>query len=187
MGAPRRNRRKYDKPKKIWDLKRIKKDRELIRAYGLKNMKELWKVQSFLSKTRGNVRLLLSGAADANGNAVEKNIVAYLSKRGMLNAENPSLENILDMTEKDFLERRLQTVVFRHGLARSMKQARQLITHGFIAINGRKLTRPSYVVSKEEEKMVGYYKPIDISPPVQKEANDKADKEEESKEKVEGA
>ncbi len=168
MGAPRKNRRKFEKPKRIWDLNRIKKDRALIKAYGLKNMKELWKVQSFLSRTRGNVRLLLSGAADASSSKVEKNIIAYLSRKGMLTSESPSLESILDMTEKDVLERRLQTIVFRHGLARTIKQARQLITHGFIAINGKKLTRPSYIVSKEEENMVGYYKPIDITPPAQK-------------------
>jgi small subunit ribosomal protein S4 len=55
------------------------------------------------------------------------------------------------------LERRLQTLVYRLGLAKTIKQARQLITHGHIAIDGRRVTAPSYIVEKEEESKIGYY------------------------------
>ncbi|MEM3827260.1 MAG: S4 domain-containing protein, partial [Candidatus Micrarchaeaceae archaeon] len=40
---------------------------------------------------------------------------------------------------------------------------RQLVTHGYIAINGRKVTIPGYMVSTGEEAGVGYYKNIDIN------------------------
>jgi ribosomal protein S4 len=51
----------------------------------------------------------------------------------------------------------------KKGMARTARQARQLITHGFIAVKGRKVTIPSYRVTADEEKYVAYYKPIDIS------------------------
>lgn len=49
------------------------------------------------------------------------------------------------------LERRLDNVVFRLGFAQSRRQSRQLIRHGHIAVNGRKVNIPSYQVSVGEE------------------------------------
>lgn len=161
MGAPRRNRRKFEKPKDRWNLARIKSDGELIEQYGLKNMKELWKVQSEISRIRGNARKLLSGASQEGG-AMEK-IVGRLSKLGVT-TENATLDDLLDLKENALLERRLQTLVFRKGLARSISQARQLTVHGFIAIGGKKVNRPGYMVDSQTEKSIGYYKPIDITP-----------------------
>jgi len=54
------------------------------------------------------------------------------------------------------LGRRLQTLVRLKGMAVSHKQARQLITHGHIAIGGQKITIPSYPVSREEEEDLVY-------------------------------
>ncbi|TSC91992.1 MAG: small subunit ribosomal protein S4 [Parcubacteria group bacterium Licking1014_17] len=44
------------------------------------------------------------------------------------------------------LERRLDNVVYRTGLAQSRDQARQLVNHGHITVNGRKVSIPSYKV-----------------------------------------
>ncbi len=161
MGAPRRNRRTYQKPKDIWNLQRIHEDNVLKDEYGLKNMKELWKVQSRISGIRGTVRGLLSGRA--SNPLIEKNILSSLSRYGIISSTS-TLDNVLDLKGNAFLERRLQSVVFRKGLARSMRQARQLIVHGFISINGCKVNRPGYMVSPDEENYIGYYKPIDIEP-----------------------
>ncbi|MCL5101933.1 MAG: 30S ribosomal protein S4 [Candidatus Marsarchaeota archaeon] len=161
MGAPKRNRKKFDKPKDIWNLARINADNALIKEYGLKNMSELWKVQSELSRIRGNVRLLLSGSAGM-GN-VEQALKARLVKLGIIDKDTP-LEKLLELNEKMILDRRLESVVYRRGMARSMKQARQLITHGFISINGQKFTIPGYLVKAEEENKIGYYKNIEIAP-----------------------
>lgn len=49
------------------------------------------------------------------------------------------------------LERRLDNVVYRIGLAASRRQARQLVRHGHVAVNGRKVDIPSYEVSVGEE------------------------------------
>ena len=49
------------------------------------------------------------------------------------------------------LERRLDSVVLRLGFGMSRRQARQLVRHGHIAVNGRKVNIPSYQVSVGEE------------------------------------
>ena len=50
-------------------------------------------------------------------------------------------ENLLSI-----LERRLDNVVYRIGLADSRKEARQLVTHGHFRLNGKKVTIPSLIV-----------------------------------------
>jgi len=162
MGAPRRNRRKYEKPQAMWNVVRIKADNELISAYGLKNMKELWKVQTELSRLRSNVRQMLSGTSKTG--IVQEAMMSRLKRLGVVSGDVMP-ETLLELKENVLLERRLQSIVFRKGLARSMKQARQLITHGFIAVNGVKINRPGYMVKVEEEHKIGYYKPIDIEQP----------------------
>jgi small subunit ribosomal protein S4 len=49
------------------------------------------------------------------------------------------------------LERRLDNVIYRLGFAISRRQARQLVRHGHVAVNGRKVNIPSYQVAVGEE------------------------------------
>src|SRR5580693_1098453 len=49
------------------------------------------------------------------------------------------------------LERRLDTVVYRLGFGMSRRQARQLVRHGHVHVNGHKVNIPSYQVSVGEE------------------------------------
>jgi small subunit ribosomal protein S4 len=60
------------------------------------------------------------------------------------------------LTIDDILERRLQTIVFRKGLTKTVYQARQLITHGHIAIGNKRVTVPSYIVTKTDENQMNY-------------------------------
>jgi len=79
-----------------------------------------------------------------------------LKRYGLLK-DDAGLDDILSLEVNDFLERRLQTQVYKQGLANTIKQARQFIVHGHISVGGRKVTIPSYMVSKEEEMMLDYY------------------------------
>ena len=54
-------------------------------------------------------------------------------------------ENLLKL-----LERRLDNVVFRLGMAASRREGRQMITHGHVQVNGRKVSIPSYIVKVGE-------------------------------------
>jgi small subunit ribosomal protein S4 len=60
--------------------------------------------------------------------------------------QGPTGENLIVM-----LERRLDNAIYRMGLAGSRAQARQLVRHGHVLINGRKVDIPSYLVSVGEE------------------------------------
>jgi small subunit ribosomal protein S4 len=82
-------------------------------------------------------------------------LLQRLSRWGIL-APNSSLESILALDLKSILERRLQTQIFKKGLASTLLQARQFITHSHVAINGKKVTIPSYLVYKEEEEKISF-------------------------------
>jgi small subunit ribosomal protein S4 len=167
MGDPRRCKNKAARPKKLWDKARIEEESRLKKEYGLKNMRELWIAAAELKKVRTQARNLLSLTKEERAEKEQK-LMAKLNRLGIL-PEHAELEDVLSISVKDFLERRLQTVVFRKGLAKTIKQSRQLITHGFIAIDGRRVDVPSYLVRKEEEDKISYYKPITISPSAQEE------------------
>jgi len=51
----------------------------------------------------------------------------------------------------ELLERRLDNVVYRSGLARSRPHARQMVSHGLIKVNGGKVTVPSFSVEKGDK------------------------------------
>ena len=85
----------------------------------------------------------------------ENELLTRLKKLGILQ-ETAVLDNVLDLTIEDILERRLQTIVFRKGLTRTIFQSRQLITHGHVTINNRRVTIPGYIVPKEEEAQITY-------------------------------
>ncbi|MDK2782158.1 MAG: small subunit ribosomal protein [Archaeoglobi archaeon] len=160
MGDPRRNRKTYETPRNPWEATRLAEEVELIKEYGLRNKRELWKTQSILRKYRRIARDL-QGIISTRGltEEVQREVDAVLSrlkKLGVLE-EDSTLNDILSLTVEDFLERRLQTLVYRKGLASTIKQARQFIVHGHIAIGGRRVTVPSYLVTRDEEELIDYY------------------------------
>ncbi len=162
MGDPRKNRKKYKRPKRLWDKRRIAEESALKRKYGLKNMRELWIAKAELTKVRRVARQLLALPAEVRERE-QKKILAKLNRYGIL-PESATLDDILSLTVEHFLERRLQTIVYRKGLARTVKQARQLIVHGFIALDGRRVDTPGRFITKEEEGKISYFRPIDLTP-----------------------
>ena len=85
----------------------------------------------------------------------EKQLLNRLNRLGILHEES-ALDDVLDLSLGDILERRLQTLVFQRGLSQSIHQARQLIAHGHIAIDGRRVSSPSYLVFRDEEEKMSY-------------------------------
>lgn len=167
MGDPRKLRKKYKTPKRLWDKGRILEQSKLKREYGLRNMRELWIAVQELRRVRREARRLLSLSEEER--AIEsKKVLNKLAKLGIL-SETASIDEVLSLTVRDFLERRLQTFVFRKGFAKTPLQARQLITHGFISVSGRRTTSPNYLIEKNEENTIAYYKPINTQPPAQEE------------------
>ncbi len=158
MGAPRRNRKKVQRPSDIWSTERIEREHKIRDDYGLKNLNELWRATSEIRRVRRNVRAVLSGRVSQ---ATGAGLVSRLSRYNIVK-EGASLDDLLEITPSAMLERRLQSLVYRKGLAKTMKQARQLVAHGFIAINGHRAKSPGRLVSRSEESSIGYYKPIKL-------------------------
>ncbi|MGV8085845.1 MAG: 30S ribosomal protein S4 [Candidatus Bilamarchaeum sp.] len=159
MGDPRRLRNKSERPKKLWEVDRIEEERGLVETYGLKNMRELWMATAELKKYRREARRLLS-ISEEERREDSKKILTKLVKLGILK-DTSVIDDVLSLEVKDILERRLQTIVMRKGLARTMAQSRQLITHGYISVNSRTVNRPNHTITLEDN--VGYAKQIDIS------------------------
>ncbi|MFH0905789.1 MAG: 30S ribosomal protein S4 [archaeon] len=148
MGDPRRLDRLYDVPRKIWDKARIIQDRKIMNEFGLKTKSELWKAETDVRNLRKRARQLLAGNID-NSDSRTKEIVDKLYNLGIL-PKDSKVEDVLKLDANDYLERRLQTLVFRRGLALTATQARQLITHGHIAVNGKKRTSPGSLILLNE-------------------------------------
>lgn len=122
--------------------------------YGLRNKREILRGKTLLSKYRGLARSLL-GMSVEERSRIEKQLLGRLDRIGIL-PKTAELDDVLDLALEDLLERRLQTLVFQKGLAKSIYQARQLITHGHIAIARKRVSSPSYLVLREEEANITY-------------------------------
>jgi small subunit ribosomal protein S4 len=163
MGDPKKKHKSYSTPKRPYETTALMDDLRLIGAYGLRNKRELWKAHSELSKIRGRARDLLSLETEERGDK-ERQIIRKLAQRGMV-METSRIEDVLTLTVEDMLERRLQTYVYRRGMANSLYQARQLITHGHIAVGDRKVTSPSYNVKVEDEETLDFAQSSPFSNP----------------------
>ncbi|MEM3703789.1 MAG: 30S ribosomal protein S4 [Candidatus Bathyarchaeia archaeon] len=154
MGDPKKQKKKYETPRFPWRTDILQEELKLLGQYGLRNKRELWRHKTMLSKFRGIARSLI-GKAPEERRKMEKELLSRLKKLGIIH-ETAVLDDVLDLTVEDILERRLQTVIFRKGLARSIYHARQLITHGHIVIGDQRVTVPSYLVTRDDEGKIAY-------------------------------
>ena len=143
-------------PPHPWNAERIKNENKLMTKYGLKNKKEIWKADTLVRRYSREARYLLGFSADQM--VKEKlQLLGHLARTGVL-PEGAALEDILDLNVEDILRRRLQTIVYKKGLARTPKEARMFVVHGHIALNGKKINSPSYVVLDGQEDEIGFYR-----------------------------
>ncbi|MBI3413127.1 MAG: 30S ribosomal protein S4 [Candidatus Aenigmarchaeota archaeon] len=129
-----------------WNEERIASERELMNKYGLRRKKELRIAEAILRGFRNQAKQLLT-KADENKKKVLFEKLQSLNVLGV----DQNLDDVLSLALEDILERRLQTIVNKKGFAKTVKQSRQMITHGRVCINSHKITFPSYLVRKAEE------------------------------------
>lgn len=166
MGDPARKNKTYSRPRKPWDQDRLETERSLKKTYGLKIKREIWKTEGILRKKRQSARKLLAMSPE-RAQKSEKELVRSLNRIGILR-EDAVLDDVLGLETSELLERRLQTMVLRKGLANSAKQARQFIVHGHISVNGKKVTTPAYLVQTNDT--ISYYgKPMMLQTPPKRE------------------
>ncbi len=157
MGKPKFSRKKYDKPSHPWQEKRIKEENELVKKYGLKNKREIWKAQTKLKKYRSQARELLAKVETGTTQSKKESnqLLMHLNRINILPL-NSTLDDVLALNTESILSRRLQTLTYLKGFASTPTQARQLISHGHISISGKRITVPGYIVTKDEESEIGY-------------------------------
>jgi small subunit ribosomal protein S4 len=154
LGDPRKPRKTYQTPRHPWRKEQLEAELHLLGEYGLRNKRELRRHETMLSQIRGIARSLL-GATEEQKSEVESQYLKRLARLGIL-PESASVDNILDLSVKDLMERRLQTIVHRSGLAKSIHQARQFVSHGHVSIAGQIVSVPSYLVKRDEESRIAF-------------------------------
>lgn len=171
--------KKYSAPRHPWRGERISSEAELMDMYGLKNHREIWRVLFKLSRWRELARHLIINKDPKR----TEELLNPLIDIGCL--KEKKLESVFEITPNDVLERRLQTVVFRKGLARTIREARLLITHKHILINNKVVNAPGYIVRKDEEDKITCNIPIKTDEKAKESANEEAspapDQKEEAK------
>ncbi len=155
MGDPRKCKKKWVGPRHPWRKDRLVEEMRLIGEYGLRNKREIWIAQTMIRELRHKARVLLALPPETREKA-EKALLERAYRMGLL-PEKATLDQVLSLSVEDLLKRRLQTMVYLKGLAKSIYHARQLIVHGHIAVGGRRVTSPGYIVERDEESSVDYY------------------------------
>jgi len=165
MGDPKFSRRKYETPAHPWEGDRIKEENELLMKYGLKNKRELWRAKSYVRGLRAQSRELQARlrSGDPQAKIETDQLLAKCARLSLLTQEGATLNDVLSLNIEAVLSRRLQTILYRKGLAYTPKQARQLIVHGHAAIGPRRVTIPGYVVKRSEEDLVQYHETSPIA------------------------
>jgi small subunit ribosomal protein S4 len=163
MGDPKKKKKKYSGPSHPWQKSRLDEEKQLVRDYGLKNKKELWKMSSQLKKYTNQAKKL-TNITTIQSEKEKKQLIERLSRLGLLPLDS-KLEDVLGLTTRDILERRMQTLIYRKGFARSIKQARQFIVHEHIQIENNKITSPSYIVKQNEENLIIFNQKSSIANP----------------------
>ncbi len=173
MGQIKKQRKKYDTPTHPWQAGRISEEAKYVKEFGFKNKKEIWKVTAKLKNYKEQVKNYI---ADKNSEQMKKEkdlLMEKLIKYGLIKKDS-KVEDVLDLEPRNLMDRRLQTLIFKSGLVRSLKQARQYIVHGHVVVNGKKITVPSYLVSLEEQSKLR----LNPKLPITKEEKPKPKKEE---------
>jgi small subunit ribosomal protein S4 len=151
MGDPRKSRKSFRRPRKIWNSDQLSAELYIIGSYGLRNKRELWKAQTKVANFRNQARTLLALTLE-DRQEKESLLLSFLNRLGL--TTTASLDDILNLKIEDILERRLQTIVMRKMGIKSPFQARQVVIHGHVSIGNRKVNLPGYLVKKEDESKI---------------------------------
>ena len=118
----------YVTPRRPFEKARLDQELKLIGEYGLRNKREVWRVKFTLAKIRKRARVLLTLPEKDPRRLFEGNaLLRRLVRIGVLDESKMKLDYVLGLRVEDFLERRLQTQVFKLGLAKSIHHARVII------------------------------------------------------------
>ncbi|MEM2932804.1 MAG: 30S ribosomal protein S4 [Candidatus Pacearchaeota archaeon] len=148
----RKFRNRYIKPKKLWSKARLSEEKEIKKRYGLKNMREIWRAEYKVKKIRQMAKKLITASPEA-----QKEFISKLASYGFIK-NDALIDDVLALDKTKILDRRLQTIVYKLGLANTIKHARQLITHGHVYLSEKRVNTPGYIVKIDEEDKISLEK-----------------------------
>ena len=112
----KRKHKTYSRPKRPFDKTRIDEEGQIKKEFGLKNKKEIWKANAKVKSMREEAKKLIKASPEE-----QQALFDRLQKIGL---KVNTIANVLALDTKNYLERRLQTVVTRKGLTTTMKSSR---------------------------------------------------------------
>ena len=146
-------------PKRPYEKERLDSELLLVGQFGLKNKREVWRVQYVLARIRKAARELLTLEENDPRRIFEgEALIRRMRRIGILKKNEMKLDYVLGLTVRQLLERRLQSLVYHNQYAKSIHQARTMIFAKKICIT-KGLRRqiiniPSYIVRKENESNI---------------------------------
>merc|ERR1712121_476908 len=147
----------YATPRRPFEKERLDQELKLIGEYGLRNKREVWRVKLALGKIRKAARELLTLDEKDTRRLFEGNaLLRRLVRIGVLDETKMKLDYVLGLRLEDFLERRLQTQVFKLGLANSIHHARVLIRQRHIRVRKQVVNVPSFIVRLDSQKHIDF-------------------------------
>jgi len=155
--TPTVNRKTFVTPRRPFEKARLDQELKIIGEYGLRNKKEVWRVKFTLAKIRKAARDLLTLDEKEPKRLFEGNaLLRRLVRIGVLEESKMKLDYVLGLRIEDFLERRLQTQVFKLGLAKSIHHARVLIRQRHIRVRKQVVNIPSFIVRLDSQKHIDF-------------------------------
>jgi len=155
--APKVSSKTYTTPRRPYEKERLDQELKLIGEYGLRCKREVYRVKYTLAKIRKAARNLLTLDDQDPKRLFEGNaLLRRLMRIGVLDEDKLKLDFVLGLKVEDFMERRLQTQVFKLGLAKSIHHSRVLIRHRHIRVRKQLVNIPSYIVRLDSQKHIDF-------------------------------
>merc|ERR1712130_506093 len=144
-------------PSRCYEKARLDQELKLVGEYGRRNKREVWRVKLAVAKVRKVARTLLTLDEKDPKRLFEGNaLLRRLVRVGVLSEDQMKLDHVLGLKIENFLERRLQTQVFKLGLAKSIHHARVLIRQRHIRVRKQVVNVPSYIVRLDSQKHIDF-------------------------------
>jgi len=141
-----RKHKRYSRPRKPFDKSRIEEENKILNEHGLKNKREIWKAEAAIGRIRRRAKKLITSKESE-----QQELISKLNNMGLTVS---SIPEVLALEKRDWIKRRLQSILMKLNLAKTPKQARQMIVHKKVKIGGNIVNQPSYMVDVVEEKQI---------------------------------
>ena len=150
-------RKTYNVPRHMFEKERLDHELKLCGEFGLRCKREVWRVSYTVAKIRKAARELLTLPEKDPRRLFEGNaLIRRLIRIGVFDEHKNKLDYVLGLKVEDFLERRLQTQVFKLGLAKSIHHARVLIRQRHIRVGKQLVNVPSFIVRLDSQKHIDF-------------------------------